>query len=203
MPGAAATVITGAVEGDLDEVLLRRIAEHAGCCLGKVHGRNGKQKLLQQLMGYNNAANHGPWIVLVDLDQDCDCAPDCLQQWLPMPSRFMCIRVAVRTIESWLLADRERIARWLGVALVNIPEDPDSLDDPKQELVNLARRSRRKIRGDLVPREGSGRSVGPLYNASLMEFIQDQNAGWRPDCAVHRSDSLARCINHLQELARL
>ncbi len=106
-------------------------------------------------------------------------------------------------IEAWLLADRERIADWLGVAEANFPQDPDSLDNPKQELINLARRSPRRIRTDLVPTDGSGRSAGPLYNARMVEFIEDQNAGWRPDHALLRSDSLARCVNQLRQLAQV
>lgn len=203
MSAGAATVITGAVEGDLDEALLRRITAHTGCCLGTVHGREGKPRLLQRLAGYNNAANYSPWVIFVDLDGDCDCAPACVQQWLPQPSRYMCFRVAVRMIEAWLLADRERIADWLGVAEANFPQDPDSLDNPKQELINLARRSPRRIRTDLVPTDGSGRSAGPLYNARMVEFIEDQNAGWRPDHALLRSDSLARCVNQLRQLAQV
>lgn len=201
MSGGAATVITGAVEGDLDEALLRRIATHAGCCLEIVHGREGKPSLLQRLIGYNNAARFSPWVVLVDLDRDCDCVPLCLHQWLPRPSRHMCFRVAVRAIEAWLLADRERMAHWLGIAEANFPNDPDSLDNPKQQLINLARRSRRRIRNDLVPRDGSGRAVGPLYNARIVEFIENQHSGWRPDHALRHSDSLARCIKHLHRLA--
>jgi hypothetical protein len=201
MSAGAATVLSGAIEGDLDEVVLRKIVEHAGCRIGTVYGREGKPRLLQNLVGYNNAAKGSPWVVLIDLDKDCDCAPTCLQQWLPRPSRYMCFRIVVRMIEAWLLADRERIAHWLGVAEANFPEDPDSLENPKQVLINLARRSRRRIKTDLVPRDGSGRSVGPLYNATMTKFIDDQDAGWRPEHALRRSDSLARCINHLQQLA--
>lgn len=202
MPVGATTILTGAVEGDLDEALLRRITTYAGCQLGTIYGREGKMRLLQRLAGYNNAANFSPWVVLVDLDSDCDCAPACIQQWLPQPSRYMCFRVAVRMIEAWLLADRERISDLLGVAEVNFPQNPDNLDNPKQELINLARRSRRRIRNDLVPADGSGRSVGPLYNARMVEFIEDHTDGWRPDHALLRSDSLARCVNQLQQLAQ-
>lgn len=194
-------VITGAVEGDVDEALLRRLVKYAGLCLGVVHGRRGKRPVLQSINGYNNAARFHPWVVLLDLDRDCDCAPECLEQWLPNPSQYMCFRVAVRAIEAWVLADRERMARWLGIAAANIPANPDVLENPKQEVINLARRSNRRIKKDLVPREGSGRSVGPLYNTRMTEFIQDENAGWRPEQALHVSDSLARCIDQLRQLA--
>ncbi len=202
MPASGGTIVTGAVEGDLDEALLRRLIDHAGLSLGVVHGRKGKQFLLQSINGYNNAARFAPWVALVDLDQDCDCAPPCVQQWLPNPSHNMCFRVAVRAAEAWLLADRERMARFLGIGVARMPDNPDDLDDPKRELINLARRSRRRaIHGEIVPREGSFRSVGPLYTTRMMEFIQDQIGGWRAGRALRVSDSLARCIARLRRFA--
>ena len=80
-----------------------------------------------------------------------------------------------------------------------MPDNPDDLDDPKQELINLARRSRRRgIRNEIVPREGSGRVVGPLYTTRMIEFIQDEIGGWRPGRALRVSGSLARCIARLR-----
>jgi hypothetical protein len=194
-------VITGAVEGDLDEALLRRILDYIGVSLGAVYGRKGKRFLLQSINGYNNAARYAPWIALVDLDRDCDCAPPCAQKWLARPSARMCFRVAVRAVEAWLLADRERLAQLLGVSVVWLPTNPDCLDDPKRELINLARRSRRRaIRDDLVPGQGSGRSVGPLYTTRMIEFLQDETTGWRLDRALRASESLARCVLRLRSL---
>ncbi len=202
MPTGGGTIVTGAVEGDLDEALLRRIINHVGVSLGAVLGRKGKQFLLQSINGYNNAARFAPWVALVDLDQDCDCAPPCIQQWLPNPSPSMCFRVAVRAAEAWLLADRERMARFLGIGVARMPDNPDDLDDPKRELINLARRSRRRaIHGEIVPREGSGRRVGPLYTTRMMDFIQDKIGGWRPGRARRVSGSLARCIARLRGFA--
>ncbi len=75
MGGSYPVVISGAVEGDVDEAVLRRLAEQVGAAIGPVHGKKGKQFLLRRVHGYNNAARFGPWVVLVDLDQDADCAP--------------------------------------------------------------------------------------------------------------------------------
>jgi len=201
VPSGLAPVVSCAVEGDLDEAVLRRIAAYVGISIGAVHGRKGKPILLTALSGYNRAAQFGPWICLVDLDMDCDCAPPCIQRWLPTQSAHMCFRVAVRAVEAWLLADRERIAQWLKISAAQVPQNPDSLDNPKQLLVNLARRSRqRAIRDDLVPREGSGRSVGPLYTARMIEFASGGAGGWRPAHALHVSESLARCIDRIRTI---
>jgi hypothetical protein len=195
--------ITIAVEGDLDETLVRRIANLAGLLVGKVHGRGGKSGLLRNLRGYNNAARYAPWVVLLDLDRDHDCAPPGVRQWLPEPASNMHFRIAVRSIEAWLLADREWVATRLGVASSLVPDMPDGLSDPKRSLVNLARRSRYKsVREEVVPREGSGRSVGPLYTSRLQQWVDDPDQGWSPKRAMAVSDSLARAVRRLSELAR-
>lgn len=190
------------MEGDLDEAVLRRIVREADLWLANVYGRKGKESLLKAVAGYNAAAHRASWVVLVDLDRDCECAPQCVQRWLPEPAPHMCFRLVVRSIESWLLADRDRIAGFLGVRRANVPDDPDALDDPKRELIDLARRSpRRSVREEIVPREGSGRSVGPLYTTRMIEFVQDEAAGWRVDHALGASDSLNRCMGRLRRLA--
>ena len=73
-------------------------------------------------------------------------------------------RVAVRAIEAWLLADAERLAKYLGIPRTLVPRFPDQGDHPKRTLVNLARRSRKRaIREGMTPRQGSGVQVGPEY----------------------------------------
>jgi hypothetical protein len=112
----------------------------------------------------------------------------------------MCFRVAVRELESWLLADTEALAGFLGIRKILIPPGPDLLDDPKQVLVSLGARARRAdIRGDLVPRPASGRSIGPGYTSRMLEFVQDH---WSPAVAEINSDSLRRCRARLRDLGR-
>lgn len=194
-------LITGAVEGNLDEVLLRRVVDFAGLELGLVYGRKGKSFLFQSMQGFNSAARYAPWIILVDLDNDFDCAPALLTTWLPEPAPKMYVRVVVRAVESWILADRTRIAHWLRISEKKIPADPDNLSNPKRTLIDLARHSRsRRLQQDLVPRENSGRKIGPLYNARLTEFLQDGLRGWRPAQAMRNSESLKRCVERLRTI---
>ena len=62
------------------------------------------------------------------------------------------IRLAVLEIESWILADRRAMARWLGVPERVVSRVPESLNDPKRELVQLASRSRnRSLREAIAP----------------------------------------------------
>ncbi len=198
---ALETEIFGAVEGPVDEVVLRRLVEYAGVRLrlGAVHVKDGKPNLLKNIGGYNNAAIYAPWVVLIDLDHDATCPALALSGWLPQPATHMCFRIAVRTVEAWILADRERIASFLGVSLSRIPHDPDAEDNPKRSLVNIARHSRyRRIREGVVPQPSSGRMVGPLYVSLMIDFI---NTHWSPKDAVNNSDSLRRCCTRLNALS--
>lgn len=193
-------VVSGAVEGIVDEAVLRRLVKDTGGTLGPVHGKNGKSQLIQKLDGYNRAAKFSPWVVLLDLNQEDDCAPPLKASRLPAPAPNMCFRIAVREIEAWLLADKERLARFLCVPSAMIPSHPEKLDNPKKAIVDLAKRSsRRDIREDIIPREGSGRPVGPAYASRMIEFAENL---WQPAVASKRSDSLRRCRKRIQELVK-
>ena len=191
-------VLSAAVEGVVDEAVVRRLISHAGGDTGTVYGRRGKPYLKQRIGGFNQAARHAPWVILVDLDNDAHCAAILRAEWLPNPAPQLCFRIALREVETWLLADREAAARFLSVAKNRVPQDPESVTKPKEFVVNLARRSRRRdIREDMVPRPGSGRAVGPAYTSRLAEFASTR---WRPPFASERSDSLRRAIRCIQRL---
>ena len=197
---AGGTVISAAVEGIVDEAVVRKLIAHAEATPGDVYGKQGKSFLRQRIAGYNNAAEHAPWLVLVDLDNDEHCASPLRSAWLLQPAPYLCFRVAVREVESWLLADVERLADFLGVSRSRVPAQPESLNDPKETLVNLARTSRRRdIREDLVPRPEGGRQVGPAYSSRLIEFVSGR---WRPEIAARRAESLRRAIVCLTRLTR-
>jgi len=198
----ARPIFSGAVEGILDEAVLRRLGMHVGAVPGTVYGKKGKSHLLERLKGYNQAARFGLWVVLVDLDDDAKCAPPFRVAQLPQPSPHMCFRVAVRAVETWLLADRDRLAAFLSVAVSRLSPNPEAIHAPKRAMVELARQSRRRaIREDMVPRPGSDRQVGPAYTSRLIEFVQDVSCGWRPDVAAISSDSLSRCLRCVRQLA--
>jgi len=195
---AGITSITIAVEGPTDEAVARRLIDAAGATLGAVYGKSGKPAVLQRLNGYNAAARFSPWLVMVDLDQDADCAPPFRARHLPQPAETMCFRVAVRETEAWLMADRDALADFLSVTPARIPLQPDEIPQPKQTLVNLASHTRRRdIREGMVPRPGSGRTVGPLYTSLLIQYVRTH---WRPEVAELHSDSLRRCRLRLREL---
>lgn len=198
---ATDTVISGAVEGPVDEAVLRRLIHGLGATPGTIYGKRGKDRLVQQVAAYSHAARLAPWVVLMDLDHDADCAPTLRIRLLPDPAPALCLRIAVRAVEAWLLADRERFAEYFGIALSKVPPQPEALSDPKRAVVDLARSSRRKeIRRDLVPRQESGRTVGPAYTSHLLAYIQDGQNGWRPEIAAEEAQSLESAIRCLKRL---
>lgn len=144
--------ISAAVEGDLDAVVLKRLIKFTGFSPGIIYGKHGKPFIMQHLSGYNQSARFIPWVVLVDLDMDFDCAPLLKEQRLPNSSQFMCFRIAVRSVESWLLADIEHLAKFLRISATKIPSNPETIQNPKKFLTSLAQNSiRKEIREDMVP----------------------------------------------------
>ena len=194
----ARPLIAASIEGATDEAVVRRLIDHAGGRVKNVHGRMGKGHLRQKIASYNNAARHWPWIVLVDLDSEMNCAVQLREAWLPEPAPLLCFRIAVREVEAWLMADPETLADYLDVPRGRVPDAPEGLDDPKGAMAALARRSRRRdIREDMAPREGSGRRMGPAYPARLIEYAAN---AWRPEVAARNAESLRRAVACLRRL---
>jgi len=189
--------VNSAVEGPNDEAVAKKLITACGGQVAKTYGLNEKEHVLKHLTGYNQAARREPWLVLVDLDRDA-CAPQLRAHWLPNPSELMCFRVVVRAIESWLMADREALARYFGISAARVPADPDALSDPKGTLVKLAAKARQvELRSDVVPDPCGGRRSGPGYVFRIAEFVDEY---WRPEIAAASSDSLRRCLCGLRQL---
>lgn len=183
----------------MDETVLRRLVESIGAEMGYVNPVGGKQQLDRRLSGYNEAAKYSPWCVLRDFDTDAVCPAELIARLLPEPAPTMCFRIVVRAVEAWLMADRQRMATFLSVSRARIPMSPEDVHDPKEILLNLARRSNKTaVRDSMVPRPGSERSVGAGYTSLMIEYIRSR---WRPEVAAESSESLRRCIVCLKNLA--
>jgi hypothetical protein len=192
------TFITIALEGKVDLAVMERILGDFNVGLASVHGMKGKDHLRKSLKGYNQAAQRSYWTVLMDLDDDAQCAPLFAKQCLPSPAPLMCLQIAVREIEAWLMADPIQLSRFLAVPLARIPADPEAISNPKRAIVDLARQSKRGlIRKAMVPRPGSGREVGPAYETYMRDFVRTT---WRPIEAERRCPSLRRYRRQLRSL---
>ncbi len=173
----------------------------AGLECGLVYGKRGASYVEQKAAGFARASAGNPTLALVDLmDTRRTCAPSAASACVSTPPSTFLMRVVVREIESWLLADREGLAKHLGVRVARLPENPESLADPKQCLINVARKSpRRAVREQIVPLLGSGAREGPSYNARLGLFVRDE---WSPAGAEALAPSLHRCRRAVRALAR-
>lgn len=184
--------MTLVAEGPPDAELARRLCAECGHTAGRIHITRGKGKLDSNIRGYNNAARFAPWLILRDLNGDARCPPELVEELVPQRAPLLEFRIAVRTLEAWLLADVENLSKYLGVSVKLFPDEPELVPNPKGTLVNLARRSRRRdIRVDMTPATGTSAAVGRGYNGRLIEFI---SSVWQPANAALRSDSLRRCI---------
>lgn len=194
----AARVVSAAVEGIVDAAVIQKLITEYGGQPGTIYGQTGKDSLREKIAGYNNAAHHSPWVVVVDLDKDAVCAPRFRSAWIPHPAPLMCFRVVVRAVEAWLMADSQTLSAFLGIPRARVPAAPEHVVDPKRAMVDLARRSRKRaIRIDMVPREGSGRATGPAYATRLIEYVQSR---WRPSFAAQNTDSLRRAVGCIRRL---
>jgi hypothetical protein len=192
-----------AVEDGLSEAVLRKIISVTRPDIETVTvlGNRGKGYLRNRARELNRAAGAVPVLMLIDQDLPQICPPALTLQWFGTTSPLLLFRVAVMEVESWVLADREGVASMLGVPVDRIPVDTDAIPQPKEFLVNLARRSRfTRVRQDFVPAPGSTAAVGPGYNPRLGVFAASE---WNPLKAALLSRSLDRCIARLRDSSRI
>ncbi len=190
-----------ATEDALSEAVgLRLLSEpHCGLRCEQLLRRNGAGYLRTKMTSCREMARHGqPVLVLTDLDR-LQCPASLIAQWVGglKPPAGLLIRVAVREVEAWLLADHDGMQRLLGLS-PRLPSKPDMLADPKQHLITIARSARRDIRDDLVPARGAIARQGLGYNARLCAFVASD---WSPERASGRSESLKRTRRRLAEFA--
>ncbi len=187
-----------AVEDFLSEMVLKVMLEQSGrrFAVGACLGRTGFGYLKKNIAGFNKAAKGTPFLMLADLDQ-AECPPVLIQEWLPVPKHNnLLFRIAVREVESWLLAHRKAFAGFLGIRENLIPSQPDELGDPKSALIELTVRSRkRQLREAIIPAPGSTAKIGPDYNGALILFVQNR---WNVQEAASRSPSLNRAFNTIR-----
>ncbi len=183
------------VEDELSDALIRRILKesHNTFAIGISYGKRGYGYIKEKVGVFNKAARGTPFLVLSDLEE-AECAPAQINEWLQIPKHHnLLFRIAVREIESWLLADRSGFAYFLNIRKELIPENVDGINDPKQLVINLARRSRKRtLREAIVPIPDSTARVGTDYNGQLSSFVLD---AWNIEEAIKHSDSLRRAVN--------
>lgn len=187
-------------EDELSEAIGKRLLRDAGYSLepSPFLRRNGYGYLRSKMDSWCEMAQRKPVVLLTDLDTAA-CPVELRQNWMgtrKTPENLI-LRIAVREIEAWVLADHEALRTLVGSRGL-LPPDPDSLPDPKQHLLRLiAKYAHRSIREDIVAEKGAISSQGIGYNARLSEWVA---TAWSPERAALRSSSLQRARLRLGEL---
>lgn len=190
-----------ATEDELSEAVAQRLVAETNPVLEVVQmlRRNGFGYLRSRMPNWCELARYQPVLLLTDLDRGA-CPVDLVNQWrgtLTMPDKLL-LRVAVREVEAWLLADHVAMRALLG-ARGRLPVEPDALPDPKAFLLQIAaRHASRDVRADLVQQRGAMASQGIGYNARLVQWVQHH---WEPSRAAGNSPSLRRARARLRDLA--
>ena len=143
-------IIHTLVEGYMESLFLPVIFSQIGRSDLQLNIRNagGGDKFWSIAKRFNKAGAYTSAIGLTDLEQ-ARCAPSLLADRLPDKSPGFHLRLAVRMLESWLLADRQAMAQFLKVPIRLLPTDPDSEQHAKRLLVNVAARVKAGLFGML------------------------------------------------------
>jgi len=189
-----------ATEDELSEAIALRLISEVQLPHEITHklGRRGFGYLRSKMDSWRQMAEHQVMMVLTDLDR-ANCLVEFRDQWLAdrlMPAGLV-FRIAVREVESWVLADHQAMRELFGKKCV-LPGAPDVLPDPKQTLLGLGKNAPKKVRDDLIKTVDGQLRQGVGYNARLTHWI---NSEWSPERAAERSPSLARARIRIQEAA--
>lgn len=190
------------VEGDLEIPVAKRILDelHVDYSGAQILNKRGRTNFWPAIKRYNQAAARqlGVVFALADLEEE-SCVPILLNRHLPKKphAHFVC-RIAIRALESWLLADRGQFADFLQAPYAKLPAKPDALAHPKKTVVELARKhSPHSLKRDLVPDEGSAGITGRYYQTRLVEFVANR---WSSSDARSNSNSLDRAMRALEKV---
>lgn len=186
------------VEGYTDEIFVRRCFGELGISVGTVYGKKGVGYIIEKADGFSVRGQYSPILILADLaDVGVACAVDARDKLVPTPQPMTLTRLAVREIESWLVASRQELAGYLGVSIARVPSDPDDLVDAKQAFINVARSSpRTRLRNMIVPQPGVSSVVGTGYVDAFAEFM---SVHWSLDSAASNSPSFAKFARRCRE----
>lgn len=192
------TPISIATEDELSEAIALRLISEIPTPHFIQHTlrKSGNGYLRSKMDSWYQMAQHQVMLVLTDLDR-ANCLVEFRNQWLTVaPPNNLLFRIAVREVESWVLADHDAMRGLIGTR-GTLPAEPDELADPKQFLLKLAKTAPKQVRQDLLKGLDGPLAQGLGYNARLVELINDE---WNPQRAAERSPSLARARMRLAEV---
>ena len=139
-------------------------------------------------------------LALRDLDDDAACAPTLVALLLPDKNERMLLRVCVKQVESWLMADKEAYARFCGVPLGHIPDNPETVGNPKALIQSLGESGKAvKLHRHFSKLKRTGVPMWGMLGEWHAQFAEKH---WDPVRAAdsNRSPSLTRALARVKEL---
>jgi len=187
------------IEDILQEIILLKLLKtyRKDIQIVSISGKCGNLYIRDNIRTFNEASNFLPHIVLTDLDRKI-CAPQLKQEWINFEiHKNMLFRIAEKEIDAWILSDRESFASWMSISVNKIPFNTQEIEDPKQFIINLARKSRKRDVKDIIPKGTA--MQGPGYNVLLQKFVLER---WDAENAANYNASLKRTIDRLKVFLR-
>ncbi|MEA5672531.1 DUF4276 family protein [Pseudomonas sp. MH2] len=179
---------------ELGRAILQQVCPGSSISSEIVTGGFGKLK--EKIPSLNKLAPHMPVLMIADGDQN-PCVVAQRNSWLPDdPHENLLLRLAVREAEAWVLADHAAWSEFAEVSAAKIPPSPDELQDPKQSLLGLVTKCKKRIlREEMLPSKSSSAKIGLGYNIHMATFVR---TAWSALRAAERSSSLRRAIASLE-----
>lgn len=191
---------TIATEDQLSEAVILRVMSEVPTPHFIQHklGRTGNGYLRSRMRSWYQMVQQQVVVVLTDVDR-ANCVVDFRAQWLATaPPENLVFGIAAREVESRVLADHDAMRCLIGPRGV-LPPAPDSLADPKQALLGLAKSASKNVGDGLFKVVDGNLTQGLGYNARLTAWIQSE---WCPTRAQERSPSLERARLRLNDAVR-
>lgn len=194
------TEVLYAVEGGTDVAVAERLIIHVGRRPRQVSSSGGSGDIDAKLERWCQPSNRMPMLILRDWDlvDGVACPSALLDKVAAGATRpaNVAVRIVVRSIESWLMADTLAARKFFGTS--QLSAEPELLTTPKRSLVEACRSSKlRRVRVGMVPRAGSGGGAGADFALLIGEYAREH---WDPVRAQANAPSLRRAIVRMNEL---
>src|SRR6266481_7605214 len=112
-----------AVEDALCEAAIVKLIAGRSYYFNTIYNTGGYGYLKKNMPAFNFASKHTPFLVLTDLDNTYPCPSELIGTWLNRRDKHhnLLLRVAVREVEAWFLADKEALGSYLSSEIINVP----------------------------------------------------------------------------------
>lgn len=194
------------VEGNTDEPIVSALMTTTGWVSDEytIFCANGKGNIVRKIAKHAEAARQIPRILFLDSDNKCpvDMRKDLEEKPTHIPDDFI-LRIVCTCIESWVLADREGLARFcrVNISLIPTAQKLASIHNHKNELLKVLRKSKSPKGRAMTQGSGNDLQFSDDYTRHLADLMTDY---WDAERAAQNNDSLRRAIDRLKELrARL